>query len=81
MPNLKSKHTCNGGKGPKWGRKTPGCPRCDELLEDAVLPPHTCNDGKGPIFGSVTQGCTRCDLLRKGGPMVVFNKRDEWWRR
>lgn len=27
-----TKHTCGG---PKWGRKTPGCPRCDALLAGA----------------------------------------------
>jgi hypothetical protein len=29
-------HTCcPPGRGPAWGRKTPGCPRCDELLAGA----------------------------------------------
>ncbi len=27
-----TKHTCSG---PVFGRKTPGCPRCDELLAGA----------------------------------------------
>ncbi len=27
-----AKHTCNDGNGPVFGRKTVGCPRCDELL-------------------------------------------------
>ena len=27
-----TKHTCGG---PVFGRKTPGCPRCDELLAGA----------------------------------------------
>jgi len=26
------KHTCGG---PVWGRKTPGCPRCDDLIAGA----------------------------------------------
>lgn len=30
-----AKHTCNGGRGPHFGRKTAGCPRCDELLAGA----------------------------------------------
>ncbi|MFG1659122.1 hypothetical protein ACGFIY_21575 [Micromonospora chersina] len=34
MENL-TKHTCNRGRGPAFGRKTPGCPRCDELLNGA----------------------------------------------
>jgi hypothetical protein len=29
-------HTCcPPGRGPAWGKKTPGCPRCDELLAGA----------------------------------------------
>ena len=31
-----TKHTCNDGNGPAFGRKTPGCPRCDELLAGAA---------------------------------------------
>lgn len=30
-----TRHTCNSGDGPYFGRKTPGCPRCDELLNGA----------------------------------------------
>ncbi len=30
-----TKHSCNGGEGPYFGRKTAGCPRCDELLAGA----------------------------------------------
>jgi hypothetical protein len=29
---MTTKHTCGG---PIFGRKTPGCPRCDELLAGA----------------------------------------------
>lgn len=29
---MTTKHTCNEGSGPVFGRKTVGCPRCDELL-------------------------------------------------
>jgi len=28
-----TKHTCGG---PSFGRKTPGCPRCDELIAGAA---------------------------------------------
>jgi len=31
-----AKHTCNNGHGPSFGRKTAGCPRCDELLAGAA---------------------------------------------
>lgn len=30
-----TEHTCNNGRGPYYGRKTPGCPRCDELIAGA----------------------------------------------
>lgn len=30
-----TKHTCNSGSGPVFGRKSAGCPRCDELLAGA----------------------------------------------
>lgn len=30
-----TKHTCNNGAGPFFGKKTAGCPRCDELLSGA----------------------------------------------
>lgn len=30
---MTTKHTCNG---PVFGRKTPSCPRCDELLNGAA---------------------------------------------
>ena len=32
MASKTTKHTCGG---PSFGRKTPGCPRCDELLAGA----------------------------------------------
>ncbi len=31
-------HSCNGGAGPKGGKKTPGCPRCDALLAGTIAP-------------------------------------------
>jgi hypothetical protein len=31
-----TRHTCNDGRGPHFGRKTPGCPRCDELAAGAA---------------------------------------------
>jgi hypothetical protein len=31
-----TRHSCNGGNGPAFGRKTAGCPRCDELLAGAA---------------------------------------------
>lgn len=33
--NTPTKHTCNNGFGPSFGKKTTGCPRCDELLAGA----------------------------------------------
>lgn len=32
---MATKHTCNNGKNPVFGRKTPGCARCDELIAGA----------------------------------------------
>lgn len=32
----KTAHTCNNGGGPNFGKKTPGCPRCDELITGAA---------------------------------------------
>lgn len=31
-----TKHTCNNGNGPVFGKKTPGCARCDELIAGAA---------------------------------------------
>lgn len=31
-----TKHTCNDGSGPVFGRKTAGCARCDELIGGAA---------------------------------------------
>jgi len=67
-----TQHTCGG---PTFGRKTPGCPRCDELLagapaRDRFAPrepspgtKHTCG---GPKWGKKTPGCPRCDELLAG---------------
>lgn len=32
---MTTKHDCNGGHGPVFGKRTPGCPRCDELAKGA----------------------------------------------
>lgn len=34
-PQTGTEHRCNGGRGPVWGRKTRGCPRCEEILAGA----------------------------------------------
>ena len=33
---MTTQHTCNDGRGPVFGRKIAGCPRCDELLSGAA---------------------------------------------
>jgi hypothetical protein len=33
---MATRHTCNDGNGPYFGRKTSGCPRCDQLLAGAA---------------------------------------------
>lgn len=35
MSQGKTKHTCTVQPAPPFGRKTPGCPRCDELIAGA----------------------------------------------
>jgi len=32
-----TQHNCNDGAEPFFGKKTPGCPRCDELLNGAPV--------------------------------------------
>lgn len=51
------RHTCNGGRGPNFGRKTPGCPRCDELANGAPA-----RDVPGRLRGVVQ--CRRDDEAR-----------------
>ena len=34
--NMTTKHTCNAGRGPVFGRRVAGCPRCDELTAGAA---------------------------------------------
>jgi len=31
-----ARHTCNGGRPPVFGRRTQGCPRCEELAAGAA---------------------------------------------
>ena len=45
---MATKHTCGG---PVFGRKTPGCPRCDELLA-----------GKAPVQWNVRRDTTARQL-------------------
>lgn len=74
-----TQHTCcPPGRGPAFGRKTPGCPRCDELIGGAPARDRTtretspgtkhtcCPPGRGPAFGRKTPGCPRCDELLAG---------------
>lgn len=77
MQNKPEQHTCGG---PKFGRRTRGCPRCDQLTAgaapidrsarpEAVGTKHTCcPPGRGPAFGRKTPGCPRCDELLAGSP-------------
>lgn len=32
---MATRHTCNDGRGPFFGRRTASCPRCDELSAGA----------------------------------------------
>lgn len=77
-----TQHTClkPGQRSPAFGRKTPGCPRCDELLAGAeprdrfTKPeptpgtkhsPECSPPGRGPGFRR-TPGCPRCTELDDG---------------
>jgi len=33
---MTTRHTCNAGHGPVFGRRTVGCARCDELAKGAA---------------------------------------------
>jgi hypothetical protein len=76
-PKSSTPHTCNGGNGPRFGAKTPGCHRCDEILGTRPVPPaapastkHSaaCSPpGRGPGFRR-TPGCPRCAELDGGAP-------------
>ncbi|MFY1686568.1 hypothetical protein [Plantactinospora sp. WMMB782] len=64
------RHTCNGGRGPNFGRKTPGCPRCDELAAGAPA-----RDVPGRLRGVIRQrqideqqAAESRDHHRPGGP-------------
>ena len=66
---MTTKHTCGG---PVFGKKTPGCPRCDELL-----------GGAKPIVWGRSRDALRCDAVKahfaseahrsgKCGPVCTF---------
>jgi hypothetical protein len=55
-----AKHTCNGGQGPHFGRKTAGCPRCDELLAGAE--PRQGWTHRGRFSGPVTDAERTADI-------------------
>lgn len=53
-----TKHTCGG---PVFGKKTPGCPRCDELIDGAAPVTWAGSEHKCPKCGR-RQPCTGlCD--------------------
>jgi hypothetical protein len=61
----KGRHTCGG---PAFGRKTPGCPRCDELLAGAapIRQPwretRKCRCGAPAQRGYMVPICRRCEI-------------------
>jgi len=54
--SITTQHTCGG---PVFGRKTPGCPRCDELLA-----------GAAPVQWAGRERCTKCGGPDDAGCMV-----------
>jgi hypothetical protein len=55
--NTTTKHTCGG---PSFGRKTPGCPRCDELIAGAEPIAQPWRKRHTPPF--VWEGCRKHDM-------------------
>lgn len=59
------RHTCNGGAGPHWGRRTPGCPRCDDL--EAGAPPTAWAGSRG-VASTASHRCdSRCGPVCTAG--------------
>ena len=60
-----AQHTCGG---PAFGRKTPGCPRCDELLagaparQQAWRETRKCRCGAPAQKGYIAAICRRCEM-------------------
>lgn len=55
-----TKHTCGG---PVWGKKTPGCPRCDELLAGA--PARQLSDQHAWALNKAVEDRKAYDMARK----------------
>jgi len=51
---MTTRHTCNNGDGPSFGRKTAGCPRCDELIA-----------GAAPVKWARSQAAIRSEAIRQ----------------
>ena len=63
MGNKPTQHTCGG---PVFGRKTPGCPRCDELLAGA--PARQQPWRRSEFAGGYPSSAELSDHFRPGGP-------------
>lgn len=57
---MKTTHTCGG---PVFGQKTPGCPRCDELLAGAA--PRAAHFTPRPVRVALPHDCkaSRCAIV------------------
>ena len=66
MAETKTGHTCGG---PKFGRKTPGCPRCDELLNGAE--PRSWGGGRDRHSGYPSSQEIRSHDCAKSGCSIV----------
>ena len=74
---MATKHTCGG---PVFGRRTAGCPRCEELACGAQPvrfgggdAPKTTKHTHSVVFGRKVDGCPRCDELKAGAEPVRWN--------
>lgn len=68
-----AKHTCGG---PSFGRKTPGCPRCDELL--AGVPTRQLSDrrARAQRYNGASKGDHKHDCVASNcGPVCT---RGDW---
>ncbi len=79
----RTQHTCGG---PKFGRLTEGCPRCDELRGGAEPVRFGTRDKDRPkttphthqvVYGRRVAGCPRCAELDAGAEPVRWNRRSE----
>ena len=67
---MATKHSCNNGAGPHFGRRTAGCDRCDELAAGAK--PVVWNNRKAQEYEQFKIRLREHDCKKSGcGPVCV----------